>query len=272
MIVQAAPGGSAAVVIAQREHTRLAAEFARSFGNDHFAPLQPRELMEFVADNHDRGWDAVDEHMSTDPDTGLPYSLIKTPLELLLETGPGSPDFCEAHHPWCGLLVSMHTYGLYNGRYGLSDKIVVNTLPPEQRGPIEAMLSHELERQNRLTRELAASPDTAELASERLLLHNYKLLQFFDTLSLYFNMSVDEQRGEARFANVPMAVGEDVTVTVRRVEPGVYSLAPYPFAEQPLVVQMDGRRVEPRPGERDWAEPLASAPMVREIITLVAAS
>ena len=44
-----------------------------------------------------------------------------------------SPDFNERHHPYCGLLSSMHSWGLYNGRYGLSKLVLLDNIPPDDR-------------------------------------------------------------------------------------------------------------------------------------------
>ena len=54
-----------------------------------------------------------------DPATSLPCSLSKNPRELVLSAASRSIDINERHHPFCGLLVSMHQAGLYTGRFGL---------------------------------------------------------------------------------------------------------------------------------------------------------
>ncbi len=112
MIVQTAGEGQTAKVIPMRDHLSLVGQLGRGFGNAEFDPLAPRELMEYAVANHDAGWMPVDQKLGMDPDTNLPPNLLRTPLEELVKTGPGSASFNEAHHPFCGLIVSMHACGL----------------------------------------------------------------------------------------------------------------------------------------------------------------
>ena len=102
------------------EHTALCAQFARAFGNAQFEPLSPLDLMIYVVGHHDAGSAEFDRNPAPDERTGLPYNLIETPIRYLAVTSQRSPDFNERHHPYCGLISSMHSWGLYNGRYGLS--------------------------------------------------------------------------------------------------------------------------------------------------------
>jgi len=129
MMIQTAPDGAPRFAILMDEHTALAAQFARAFGNERFEPVQPRDLMLYVIEHHDKGWASYDAAPKTDPKTGLPYNLVDTPAEDITRTSAASPDFNEKKHPYCGLLSSMHSWGLYNGRYGLSDKVLINTIP-----------------------------------------------------------------------------------------------------------------------------------------------
>ena len=269
MIVQTTSTETRPKVIPMRDHLDLVGQFGLGFGNDEFASLNPKALMEFAIANHDAGWDSVDAALGIDPDTGLPRNLLATPLEDLVKTGPGSADFNEAHHPFCGLLVSMHAYGLLNGRYGLSDKVVVDILPPHAQPMFRAMLDSEVVRQERLKAELAADPRTAEWVAEDTLFHNYKVLQFFDTLGLYFCMEDEGARGESVFLNVPRSVGDDVSVTVTPVETGVYRMSPFPFREDPFVVTLSGTLVVPV-GVNDTAQTaLACGERTVENVTLV---
>ena len=215
MIVQSAAQEQGNLVIQQREHAKLALRFAKIWGNEQFAPLHPKELMEFIVEHHDEGWNQVDPKLGRNEQTGLPYNLIQTPFEHLMETGPGGPSFAEAKHPYCGLLVSMHTYGLYNGRYGLSDKVFVSMLPEGKKQVANAMLQHELARQDRLKKQLSDDAEMRPFVAEKELFHNYKLLQFFDTLSLYFNVTHEEARKETQFLNVPMKVGKDIKIQIK---------------------------------------------------------
>ena len=65
--------------------------------------------------------------------TGLPYNLIETPAKYITVTSRLSPDFNERQGPFCGLISSMHSWGLYNGRYGLSDHVLIKQFPEAER-------------------------------------------------------------------------------------------------------------------------------------------
>ena len=270
MIVQSAPGGASDAphfVIAMHQHTAFAGSLAASFGNDEFAGLEPAEPMQFIVDHHDQGWADLDTQAPQDLSTGLPYNLTATPLAQIVATSAGSPAFNEAHHPFSGIISSMHTYGLYRGRYGLSDKIFLDLIPDELRPEVDAMLAHEEGRQHRLKGQLAA--DDPEHASDEYLFHAYKQLQFFDTISLYFHLAPEDERGESDFPNVPRAVGDDVTISVVERPGGVYGLDPYPFAEDGLELATEGRYLAPQSPGADLGPVLAATPVATQTVRLV---
>lgn len=83
-------------------------------------------------------------------------------------------------------------------------------------------------------------------------MNNYKLLQFFDTLSLYFHMTHVENRGESKFLNVPDGKGNDPhTLTIKPVGDGAYALAPFPFKSE-VTVSVQGRYLTSQPQGTDF--------------------
>lgn len=271
MMIQTAAEGAPRLAIRMDEHTALAGQFARAFGNDRFEPVEPRELMLYLVANHDQGWAGFDAAPKTDARTGLPYNLVETPAEDITRTSAASPDFNERHHPYCGLLSSMHSWGLYNGRYGLSDKVLIDTIPPHERSLADRMLAGELRRQERLKATLAANAQTAAWIEAPHLFQNYKQLQFFDTLALYFNCTHEAARGETAFEHVPMNAREDATIALRPLQAGVYELAPYPFDHSPAGFKFCGRYIAPTTSGTDWSAVLAHAPLEWQEFRLVAA-
>jgi hypothetical protein len=273
MIIQTAPAGRPRLAVMMHEHTALAHQFARSFGNDRFQAAEPNDLMFHVVLHHDAGWAEFDRNPVTDPTTGLPYNLVETPAEYITVTSRLSPEFNQRQHPFCGLMSSLHSWGLYNGRYGLSSMVLIDKIPPQDRPLAQRMLDGELDRQKRLKAELAQDSTTSGWLDEHRLFQNYKQLQFFDTLALYFNRTHPAERGEAKFEHVPFRAEQDTTITVRPLGPGVYELSPYPFAASPAEFAYAGRRIEP--GQQDknggWPNALAKAPTVWECFRLVPA-
>jgi hypothetical protein len=255
MIVQSAPRGNPEgprFVIKNTEHQGLAGRIAEMFGNEQFAGVEPRAEMLDLIHHHDQGWVLADEDPGMDPDTGLPYHLVRTPIELIVQTSRRSPDYNEARGALTGLLSSMHTYGLYHGRYGLSDRISMDWIPAEARTRVDAMLEAERERQVRLRAELGGH----SWATPQRVFHNYKLLQFFDTLALYFNLKPQGERGDTTFQHVPAAIGDDRSITVRESGGAEYIVDPWPFHGTRVEMHCEGRYLAPGQGHRFHAAPV----------------
>jgi uncharacterized protein DUF3891 len=272
MIIQTAPSGGPRLAIMMHEHTALCGQFARAFGNDRFTPVEPTDLMFYVVSHHDEGWGEFDRNPVSDEKTGLPYNLIETPAEHITVTSRRSPELNERRHPYCGLMSSMHSWGLYNGRYGLSNLVLINIIPPSDRALAERMLEGELDRQKRLKAELAQDPQAAGWLDGAHLFQNYKQLQFFDTLALYFNRSHPSERSEQTFEHVPLNARQDVSITIRPRAANIYELSPYPFAAQSAEFGYAGRHI--RPGQQrsgGWSSVLRETATQWETFRLVAA-
>jgi hypothetical protein len=273
MIIQTAPAGEPRLGIMMHEHTALSGQFARAFGNDRFEPIWPDDLMFYVVSNHDAGWAEFDRDPATDEKTGLPYNLVETPAQYITVTSRRSPDFNERHHPYCGLVSSMHSWGLYNGRYGLSNLVLIGRFPPADRPLLERMLAGEIDRQNRLKAEIAKNAETAGWVEGDHLFQNYKQLQFCDLLALYFNRIHPSERREQKFEHVPVSAREDASVSIRPREPGVYEMSPYPFAANGAEFAFAGRRIELDRHRKSggWPSVLRESPTQWERFRLVAA-
>jgi hypothetical protein len=270
MIIQTAPAGEPRLAVMMYEHTALSHQFARAFGNARFEPIAPAEPMFYIVLHHDAGWAEFDRDPATDLNTGLPYNLVETPAQYITVTSRLSPEFNQRHHPYCGLMSSMHSWGLYNGRYGLSRMVLIDRIPAQDRHLADVMLAGELERQKHLKAQLSADPEGSAWLEERHLFQNYKQLQFVDTLALYFNRTHASERAEMKFEHVPASAEEDVSITIRPRGAGVYALSPYPFAAEAEFAYA-GRRIEPRRNGAGWSAVLAAAPTEWETVRLVAA-
>lgn len=272
MIIQSALEGAKSFVITMDEHTALSAQFAAHYGNHQFEAITPRELMLHVIANHDAGWRELDALALRDPATGLPYHLVKTPFARIVETSTRSADRNGEYHPYCELMSSMHSWGLYNGRYGMSDKVLLNGLAADNRTLADGMLEAEIARQSRLLATLGNDSDGAQWIEQPHLFQNYKQLQFFDTLALYFNCMPEGQRGQERFTNVPLSASEDATVTVEPVAEGVYAFAPYPFDRDDLDITFAGRYLAPVDHGDTVQEQLRAAAPATQTVRVVARS
>lgn len=265
MIVQTAPEGAPRFVIRMAEHTALSDQFAEAFGNDDFEAVTD-PATRFIIANHDAGWADLDNEYRIDPATGFPYNLAETPFELIMGTSKGSPDINEAHDAFSGLLSSMHSWGLYNGRYGLSDIVLLDKVAEQNVPAAEKMLAYEEARQDRLKEKLRAAPETQDKVGDDRLMQAYKQLQFFDTLALYFNRVHEGAREQAVFPHVPLSVAADTDITVIPSAAGEYRVSPWPFAGDRLTVTFDGRYMAPGAGATD----AAALPVTSQSVTLIA--
>jgi Protein of unknown function (DUF3891) len=273
MIIQTAPAGQPRLAIMMYEHTALCGQFARAFGNETFEALAPLDPMVYVISHHDAGWAEFDRDPVTDAKTGLPYNLIETPAEYITVTSRLSPDFNERQSPFCGLISSMHSWGLYNGRYGLSNHVLIKQFPDKERPIAERMLDGELARQKRLKAEVAKDSRLSDRLEEKKLFQNYKQLQFIDTLALYFNRIHPSERGSQTFEHVPRSVAQDASVTIQPRESGIYELSPFPFAADDAEYAFAGRRLRPcqNGAGGSWQKVLKEAPTEWERFRLVPA-
>ena len=280
MMIQTAPEGEPQFISTMIEHMDFCGQIARSFGNDAFEAIQPAEAL-FAIENHDRGWDDYDREPGFNANTGLPYLMAETPTDDAMRTNRGSPDYNERHHPYSGLLSSMHTWGLYNKRYGLSQFAAVRTrttnsvpVAPENRKKIDAMLADELARQDRLRKLLLSSPAHASLNDEKTIFQNYKQLQFIDTLALYFHLRHVTERGDETYIHVPMNRDTDASVVVRKLHDATYSADPFPFKDDGLTLSCGGRYMAPIASGKepaDLAAALRALPADRQVVRLVPA-
>lgn len=246
MILQNASetGNSARFVMKNTEHAALAADIVWNMGNGDFDLPEPEEEIRYLITHHDHGWYELDNDPPINEQDGLPYNLVHTPMDYILQTSSASPDFNEKYSAFCGLLSSMHTYGLYNGRYGLSDAINMDWIPEDKRPAVDAMLSREMKRQQMLKEKLKGT----ELEDESVIFRTYKILQFADACALYFNMNPAGQRGQASFRNVPSTADRDEEIEVAETDEGTYMFKPYPFRSDEFTLSFAGRYLEENPG------------------------
>jgi len=131
------------------------------------------------------------------------------------------------------------------------------------------MLLGELQRQEELKAELAQHPETASWVEKENLFRSYKLLEFFDTLALYFQLTHFDLQEPALFHHVPRSLAEDSTISVEPQAAGKVRLHPYPFGVEPVTVRFFGRYIEPCPGGDLLGSTLAGTPFVEQSCQIV---
>lgn len=270
MIVQTADDNAPQFIIRMLDHGAFAGRMARAFGNENFEKIEPADLVLWAIDNHDRGWTRFDEHPRRNPETGLPYNVVGTPPDITLQTLNLGPDYNEAHHPYCGLINAMHMYGVYTGRYGLSERIIIDMMPDETRQLFRPVLDGLLARQQQLKEKLESDPASSTLLNEAKITQNCRHLQLFDQLALYFNYHPAGERGEMTFNKVPKSADEAISVTIRELDDAHYAVAPFPFNSDVVETWCEGRYMTPvAGGDEELLTAFNAAPVERQIVRLV---
>ena len=269
MIVQSAFQDQPHFIITMAEHSLLAGKFARVFGNTRFEPVAPLSEMLYLIDHHDQGWFDLDVAPKVNPKTGLPWHLSNTPSRLKVTTMMKSVHFNQLHHCYCGLLAAMHMWGIYHGRYGLSDNALIDTIPKKHRGEFNQQFTLLAQKKAWLEIQLAQDP-TTENWLRRYLWQNYKQLQFFDSLALYFNCTDETKRLPASFVQVPLSAIQTQTIKIEPIKNNQYKLTPFPFKQPKVSISFQGRYLFP--AQRDTKQlhqALLNAPLERQEVQLV---
>ena len=172
-------------LITQNDHGDLAGQFAAHWGNDKFARLNPYPSMVLAAEAHDNGWWHWDINPSVD-EAGVPLAFSRTPREQRSGFyGKGIDDVVEKDL-YAGLMVSMHGVGLPQQRYG--------SMPSMSKRVDEYSLGFIKEREplhKTMMEQVARLEQYAGMNSSEQIWFNYRMMQVFDRLSLFFCANFD---------------------------------------------------------------------------------
>jgi hypothetical protein len=233
--------GEAWQLVNQPDHADLSGQFARAWGGDGFDRPRPFEPVFVAALRHDDGWAVWERQPGLAPGTSRPCNFLEVQIPSHLAFYRACITAVGDQDPYAGLLVSMHGSGIYNGRYGTQPGLRLQNAGEAEKAKIEAFIAE----QEAAQRERADDLGLDE--AERWV--NYRLLQVYDRLSLYFCMK-DLEGGEAdTLEPVPRGYGgEDVVTSLEPLGPWHVRMDPFPFAESPARFTLL-RRVLPK---REW--------------------
>ena len=239
-------GDGSTYVSTQEEHAELSAQFAAHWGNDRFARLQPYDTMFFATTYHDSGYREWEGLPRMNVEKGRPYGhreRIPGFEATELKAYRRNVDWVSGHDLYAGLLVSMHRTGLWRGRYDVltSPKPRVRELSDG----VKTVLGGLEDRQKQDKATLAAGNP----GFEDELWTNYRMLQLYDLLSLYFCCDGygDDGFKEECLAPIPDAYTPNGGVELRLTPnpDGSVKMTPYPFDIAPLQVSVRTRQMQP---------------------------
>jgi Protein of unknown function (DUF3891) len=234
MIVRKQPDGEV-MLLTQTDHSRLAGFLASHWGNATFAPLQPYESVTRAATFHDFGWLRYETNPEINPETGEPFTFQNLPFDpQQLDAYQWCVDWLGGVDRYAALLVGLHRVGLWRSRF---DTI---THPVWRYGNIE--LPAEIEAYIARTRP-TLDQERAAIGGDTLWT-NYRLLQVWDLLGLYFTCT---DPYEHAVEPVPTEYdGESlsgVRMTLHPLSDRRVVMEPYPFDARPLTLHIPFRRM-----------------------------
>lgn len=243
------------LLITQMDHARVAGELAEAWGAAPWARPEPYESVCLAAALHDEGWAAADARPALDPETGWPTPFWALPYRERAAFYQEGITEVAAQNAYAGLLVSLHLVALWDGG-GIRAPLDLTSLPEEEAAAVAGFISREASRQTALRQHLAAAAPAGEAAFHRALQVNLHWLAIWDWLSLLLCLDADVNAaldGPAAtpgpsLSGVPLGyVGAGLTdLQVRRLEPGVLGVDPYPFIREPLSLMVPARRLPAR--------------------------
>jgi hypothetical protein len=234
-------GGDAWQVVLQTDHADLSGQLARAWGNaDGIASPAPLESVAIAAARHDDGWAVWERAPGLDREGTGPRNFLDVEVPSHLAFYRAMIAAVTDQDAYAGLLVSMHGAGIYRGRYGTQPSLEL-TFADEVREQVEGFVAEQEELQGRLAAELRLGDE------ERWT--NYRLLQVYDRLSLYFCLrDVEGGEGEA-IEPVPLDyAGGAASLAIEPSGGWRVRLEPFPFAESPTELTLR-RRLLPK---RSW--------------------
>ena len=249
-------------LITHPEHGRVAGELCRRWGNERFEAPAHAEALLGAATHHDDGWHELDGRPSFNPDERRPAHFLELPLEVTVGPYGRGVDSVYARDRHAGALVSMHWAGLYHTRFGLH-----GGEPVGHPLAVEVVAEQDHRRSSALREAWGGRGLRSEF--ERQTWYAYELLQALDLTSLALGLvdleqpttggdaeplpvpntlaRVEQPVGPRSIPAVPVAPGGPyIELTLQIIEPGVVTLAPYPFSEPSFELGLSGRRVEDR--------------------------
>ena len=232
MIVRKTANGEV-LLVGQTDHSQLVGQMAAHWGNGQFARPEPYESVARAAAFHDYGWLRYETIPNADAKTGAPLNFRDIPTTPdQLKSYQWCVDWMSGIDPYSGAIVSMHRTGLWRARYG-------TIAHPEQSN---RKLSPEIEGFIAIN-EPKQEQARATLGADQLWT-NYRLLQVWDLLGLYFCC---QEPYHDFIEPVPLAYNGDrkagVRMTMTPQDPRTIRFDPFPFDTRGVEIQLSFKRM-----------------------------
>jgi hypothetical protein len=238
-------------VSTQEDHADLAAQFAAHWGNERFSQLRPYRTMIFATTFHDSGYREFEGNPPINVAKGRPYAHreeVPSFEQVELKAYARNVDWVRSHDAYAGLLVSMHRTGLWQNRYNVFTQPTMRQR--ERSADVQAAKKALEAQQDDFKEELGRQNE----AFKNELEYNYRALQVFDLLSLYFccdGYAGEDEFKEYKIAPVRVSYDSEDCVELRVLPNGANAARfdPYPFDISPLKIALRARIMTLDPGK-----------------------
>jgi hypothetical protein len=235
MIIRKQPNGEV-MLLTQTDHSRLAGFLASHWGNSTFAPLQPYESVARAATFHDFGWLRYETNPQLNPKTGEPFTFQNLPFEPWhLDAYQWCVDWLAGVDRYSALLVGLHRVGLWRSRFQTI------TYPEWKWGNIK--LPDEIETYIAHTKPIL-DKEREEIGGHTLWT-NYRLLQVWDLLGLYFTCTDPYDHAvepvPTEYDGQPLS---GLRMSLHPLNDRHVVMDPYPLDVRPLELRIPFRRLE----------------------------
>jgi hypothetical protein len=211
-----------ALAIGQLSHSWLSGQLAQAWGNERFTAPEPREQIALGAEQHDIGWALFDLEPQWDERSRLPRSFLEISVEQHLAIWRRAPDQLMSASRHAALVVSMHGRSLSELRAKAGG---------EQAAAVREHIAAERERQARLSAALGISDEQAKRTQRQM--------WTWDGLSL----ALCHRWTAFTARDVPCEDGL-ADLELRVTEGDAWTLDPWPFGEDRVLVRCEGRRLD----------------------------
>ena len=229
-------------IVLQPDHGELAGQLAAQWGGDAVGTPANHASLQVAARRHDDGWAVWEREPTINGDgSAKPTAFLEVDVPAHLAFYRACIAAVAEQDAYAGLLVSMHGSGIYTGRYGTQPGLGLKQAEayPEL---VKGFVTEQEARQQELIPQLGLGDD------ERW--RNYKNLQVYDRLAIYFSMQ-DVEGGHAEtIGPLPLAGGAEGELRIEPVSPWRVRMDPFPFATAGSAEFSFWRRVIPK---RAWA-------------------
>jgi hypothetical protein len=265
-------------LVGHADHGAVAGELAAHWGNDAFAAPTMGQALKIAAGHHDDGWRELDDLPAYNPDADRPAHFLEVPLERSAPPYGRGVDSIYDVDTLAGALADLHWTGLYSARWGLQ----AGGVPVPHPLAAEVVVDREIKRTAALRSVWDFVGPRSEFEADTW--HAYEVLQALDLISLTLSLvdpeaptapdaepvplpatlaTVEQPVGPRLLPTVPTArLGDRVDLRLDVPGPGIAAIAPWPFAEERIAVELPARRLAANlAGEAAWTDAYRAAPI-----------